>query len=150
MEAAGLEQGRIVKLAYDRGFGFILVGSHPHLFFHRSDVEGVEFDALREAKRSSTRNAGTRVVAASTRYGCVSQPRFRLGPRRVPADNAALGPASMFVARRHASETGRPESSLPTSVEQPLLTYHEAGHAMAAHVLQYAVICLAGPVGGYL
>lgn len=45
-----MEQGRIVKLAYDRGFGFILVSSHAHLFFHRSAVEGMDFDALREGQ----------------------------------------------------------------------------------------------------
>ena len=39
-----------MKLAYDRGFGFILVGSHAHLFFHRSAVEGDDFDALREGQ----------------------------------------------------------------------------------------------------
>jgi CspA family cold shock protein len=46
-----------VKTLTDRGFGFILpegeTARDHDLFFHRSDVEGVEFDALRQGQRVS-------------------------------------------------------------------------------------------------
>jgi len=47
-----MAQGTIKKLVSDRGFGFILPeGAPPNgkdLFFHRADVQGVGYDALRE------------------------------------------------------------------------------------------------------
>jgi CspA family cold shock protein len=47
-----MAQGTIKKLVFERGFGFILPeGEGPNgkdLFFHRSDVEGTSYDALRE------------------------------------------------------------------------------------------------------
>lgn len=47
-----MAQGTIKKLINDRGFGFILPeGELPtgkDLFFHRVDVQGAGYDALRE------------------------------------------------------------------------------------------------------
>jgi cold shock protein len=47
--------GTIKKLVGDRGFGFILPeGAEPtgkDLFFHRADVQGAGFDALREGQK---------------------------------------------------------------------------------------------------
>ena len=47
-----MARGTIKKLVTDRGFGFILPeGAAPNgqdLFFHRSDVQGAGYDALRE------------------------------------------------------------------------------------------------------
>ena len=47
--------GTIKKLVSDRGFGFILPeGANPNgedLFFHRSDVRGAGYDALREGEQ---------------------------------------------------------------------------------------------------
>ncbi len=49
--------GTIKKLVSDRGFGFILPegpGTNgKDLFFHRSDVQGSGYDALREGERVS-------------------------------------------------------------------------------------------------
>lgn len=49
-----MAQGTIKKLVSDRGFGFILPeGAQPtgkDLFFHRVDVQGTDYDALREGE----------------------------------------------------------------------------------------------------
>jgi len=34
----------------DRGYGFIITEQEEDLFFHRNDVEGVEFNSLREGQ----------------------------------------------------------------------------------------------------
>lgn len=50
-----MAQGTIKKLVSDRGFGFILPEGEPEtgkdLFFHRSDVQGTGYDALREGEQ---------------------------------------------------------------------------------------------------
>ena len=43
----------IIKRKTDRGFGFIDTGSGGDVFFHRSAVEGVTFEDLREGQRVS-------------------------------------------------------------------------------------------------
>ena len=47
-----MAQGTIKKLVNDRGFGFILpegaAADAKDLFFHRGDVQGTGYDALRE------------------------------------------------------------------------------------------------------
>ena len=40
--------GSIKRLMRDRGFGFIKVDDGPDVFFHRSHVRDVSFDALEE------------------------------------------------------------------------------------------------------
>jgi CspA family cold shock protein len=44
-----------IKTLTDRGFGFILpegeIARDKDLFFHRSDVEGGDFDTLRQGQR---------------------------------------------------------------------------------------------------
>jgi CspA family cold shock protein len=40
--------GSIKRLMRDRGFGFIKVDDGPDIFFHRSHVRDVSFDALEE------------------------------------------------------------------------------------------------------
>ena len=42
-----------IKKKIDRGFGFIDVGGGRDLFFHRSVVESVSFEDLREGQRVS-------------------------------------------------------------------------------------------------
>ncbi len=42
--------GTIKKLIADRGFGFIAQADGTELFFHRSQVGGPGFDALREGQ----------------------------------------------------------------------------------------------------
>lgn len=44
-----MSQGTIKKLVYDRGFGFIS-GDGPEVFFHKSAVEGISFEELREGQ----------------------------------------------------------------------------------------------------
>lgn len=44
-----MAKGTIKKLITDRGFGFIAQdGSDKDLFFHSKELQGVEFDALKE------------------------------------------------------------------------------------------------------
>ncbi len=44
-----MPKGKIKRLM-DRGFGFINIGDATDLFFHRNDLEGVEFNSLREGQ----------------------------------------------------------------------------------------------------
>jgi len=44
-----MPKGTIKKLT-DRGFGFIKTEDETDLFFHRNDLEGVEFDSLSEGQ----------------------------------------------------------------------------------------------------
>jgi cold shock protein len=46
-----MAQGVIKKLVSDKGFGFISRSDGNDLFFHRSAVEGVDFDTLREGQK---------------------------------------------------------------------------------------------------
>ncbi len=39
-----------IKRLMDRGFGFIKGEEEGDLFFHRNDIEGVEFESLREGQ----------------------------------------------------------------------------------------------------
>lgn len=54
-------EGKIKKLVADRGFGFIEItenGRTSDLFFHRSHVQGNQFDTLKEGQ-SVTYEKGT-------------------------------------------------------------------------------------------
>ena len=44
-----MPKGTIRRLM-DRGFGFIKTEDETDLFFHRNDLEGVEFNSLREGQ----------------------------------------------------------------------------------------------------
>ena len=41
-------KGKIKKLIRERGFGFISAEDGREVFFHRSALEGIDFDALEE------------------------------------------------------------------------------------------------------
>ena len=43
----------IIKRLTDKGFGFIQTGAKDDLFFHKSAVEGVRFEDLREGQKVS-------------------------------------------------------------------------------------------------
>ena len=43
--------GTIKRIIRDRGFGFIRTAEGQEVFFHRSSLQGLEFDALREGSR---------------------------------------------------------------------------------------------------
>ncbi len=45
-----MAKGTIRRLITDRGFGFIKTEDEADLFFHRNDIEGVEFGSLREGQ----------------------------------------------------------------------------------------------------
>ena len=45
-----MAEGTIKRLT-DKGFGFIDTGGDKDLFFHMSNLEGVEYDDLREGQR---------------------------------------------------------------------------------------------------
>ena len=42
--------GTIKKIIPDRGFGFILGGDGKEVFFHRSGLQGLEFESLSEGQ----------------------------------------------------------------------------------------------------
>lgn len=46
-----MPKGTIRRLITDRGFGFIQTAEGKDLFFHRSELEGVEFASLREGQQ---------------------------------------------------------------------------------------------------
>jgi CspA family cold shock protein len=41
-------KGRIKKIVRERGFGFISAEDGKEVFFHRSGLEGIEFDDIEE------------------------------------------------------------------------------------------------------
>ena len=45
-----MAKGTIRRLIANRGYGFIKVEQGEDLFFHRSDIEGVEFATLSEGQ----------------------------------------------------------------------------------------------------
>ena len=47
-----MAEGTIKRLT-DKGFGFIKTDNGPDLFFHMSNVEGVQFQDLREGQKVS-------------------------------------------------------------------------------------------------
>ena len=47
-----MAKGTIKRLT-DKGFGFIDIGNDKDIFFHRSSVEGAEFDQLQEGQKVS-------------------------------------------------------------------------------------------------
>jgi CspA family cold shock protein len=44
-------KGQIKRLIRDRGFGFLTSEDGKEIFFHRSVLEGTEFDALEEGSQ---------------------------------------------------------------------------------------------------
>jgi CspA family cold shock protein len=45
-----MPKGTIRRLITDRGFGFIQTAEGKDLFFHRSQLEGVDYSSLREGQ----------------------------------------------------------------------------------------------------
>ena len=45
-----MPKGTIRRLIRDRGFGFIKTEQEEDLFFHRNNLEGVEFNSLNEGQ----------------------------------------------------------------------------------------------------
>ena len=46
-----MPKGTIRRLIADRGFGFIQTVEGKDLFFHRSQLQGVDYDSLREGQQ---------------------------------------------------------------------------------------------------
>ena len=46
-----MPKGTIRRLITDRGFGFITTEQREDLFFHRSELQGVDFTSLREGQQ---------------------------------------------------------------------------------------------------
>jgi CspA family cold shock protein len=46
-----MPKGTITRLIIDRGFGFIRTEQGEDLFFHRNDLEGVNYNSLREGQQ---------------------------------------------------------------------------------------------------
>ena len=46
-----MPKGTIRRLVTDRGFGFIRTTEGKDLFFHRNQLEGVDFNSLREGQQ---------------------------------------------------------------------------------------------------
>jgi cold shock CspA family protein len=45
-----MAKGIIKRLIFDRGFGFIKGEGEEELFFHRNDLQGLEYRSLREGQ----------------------------------------------------------------------------------------------------
>lgn len=45
-----MTKGTIKRIIADRGFGFIKAEREEDLFFHRSELQGVDFNSLREGQ----------------------------------------------------------------------------------------------------
>jgi cold shock protein len=45
-----MANGSIKKLISDKGFGFILTAEGKDLFFHRSQLQGLEYSSLKEGQ----------------------------------------------------------------------------------------------------
>lgn len=43
-------QGTVKRLIRDRGFGFIRSEEGREIFFHRSSLQGIEFDSIKEGQ----------------------------------------------------------------------------------------------------
>ena len=46
-----MPKGTIKRLIADRGFGFIQTAEGKDLFFHRSQLQGVDYSSLREGQQ---------------------------------------------------------------------------------------------------
>ena len=46
-----MPKGTVKRLITDRGFGFIQAEEGKDLFFHRNDVQGVDYSSLREGQK---------------------------------------------------------------------------------------------------
>ena len=46
-----MPKGTIRRLVADRGFGFIRTAEGEDLFFHRNQIEGVDYSSLREGQQ---------------------------------------------------------------------------------------------------
>jgi len=46
-----MPKGTIRRLITDRGFGFILTAEGKDLFFHRNQLQGVDYSSLREGQQ---------------------------------------------------------------------------------------------------
>ena len=45
-----MPKGKIGRLITDRGFGFIRTAEGKDLFFHRNELQGVDYSSLREGQ----------------------------------------------------------------------------------------------------
>ena len=45
-----MAKGTIKKLISDKGFGFIKTEEAKELFFHRNDLQGIEYSSLKEGQ----------------------------------------------------------------------------------------------------
>ena len=63
-----MNQGTIIRIVRDRGFGFIRMDNGQEVFFHATGVQGFPFDNLSEGQQVSfdieqdTRGRGQRAV----------------------------------------------------------------------------------------
>jgi len=46
-----MPKGTIRRLVADRGFGFITTEQREDLFFHRNELQGVDYNSLREGQQ---------------------------------------------------------------------------------------------------
>jgi CspA family cold shock protein len=65
-----MQNGTIKKIITDRGFGFIQTADSKDLFFHRSELQGMEFAILRvgqEVEFETNRDRDGRLRAVKVR-----------------------------------------------------------------------------------
>ncbi len=75
-----IPKGTIRRLITDRGFGFIRTAEGKDLFFHRSELQGVDYSSLREGQ-------GVEFEIGHGRDGRLEAVRVRLAPQAKQVDS---------------------------------------------------------------
>ncbi len=96
-----MAKGTIRRLITDRGFGFIKTEDEKDLFFHRSNLEGMEYSSLREGQE-------VEYEVGQGRNGRSEAVRVRL--TETGAREALLSAEATIEATRNAGEEGSTEA----------------------------------------
>ncbi len=64
-----------IKLISDRGFGFIRTAEGKDFFFHRRELEGVDYDSLREGREVEFEVGRDRIGRSQAVRVRVAQPK---------------------------------------------------------------------------
>ena len=75
-----MPKGKIKKLISDKGFGFILTEEGKDLFFHRNDLQGMEFSSLKEGQEVEYETGTGRDGRPQAVKVKLPQPKTEYGP----------------------------------------------------------------------